>query len=54
MDTLAPSHATLTDTLSREMLSLPIYPQLPVEAVDRVIVEIRRFGELRQEPCLMG
>jgi dTDP-4-amino-4,6-dideoxygalactose transaminase len=30
-------------TAAREILSLPMYPQLAPEAVDRVIAEIRRF-----------
>jgi dTDP-4-amino-4,6-dideoxygalactose transaminase len=29
----------------REILSLPIYPQLGADAADRVIAEIRRFFE---------
>jgi dTDP-4-amino-4,6-dideoxygalactose transaminase len=40
----------LTETLSREVLSLPIYPQLPVESVDGVIAEIRRFASCDKSP----
>lgn len=32
-----------SEAASREILSLPMYPQLRAEAVDRVIAEIRRF-----------
>ena len=32
-----------SEAVAREILSLPIYPQLDDEAVDRVIAEIRRF-----------
>jgi dTDP-3-amino-3,4,6-trideoxy-alpha-D-glucose transaminase len=34
-----------TTRAAREILSLPIYPQLPAASVDRVIAETRRFFE---------
>jgi dTDP-4-amino-4,6-dideoxygalactose transaminase len=38
-----PSGLGLTERAAPQILSLPIYPQLPDEAVDRVIAEIRAF-----------
>jgi dTDP-4-amino-4,6-dideoxygalactose transaminase len=38
-----PSGLGLTERAAPQILSLPIYPQLPDEAVDRVISEIRAF-----------
>ena len=38
-----PSGLGLTERAAPQILSLPIYPQLPDEAVDRVISEIRTF-----------
>ena len=38
-----PSGLCASEKVSREILSLPIYPQLAEEAVDRVVGEMRRF-----------
>jgi dTDP-4-amino-4,6-dideoxygalactose transaminase len=38
-----PSGLCASEKAAREILSLPVYPQLPNGAVDRVISEIRRF-----------
>jgi len=38
-----PSGLCVSQKVSREILSLPVYPQLADEAVDRVVSEIRRF-----------
>jgi dTDP-4-amino-4,6-dideoxygalactose transaminase len=38
-----PSGLGITERAAAQILSLPIYPQIPDEAVDRVIAEIRSF-----------
>jgi dTDP-4-amino-4,6-dideoxygalactose transaminase len=38
-----PSGLCASEKAAREILSLPVYPQLADEAVERVVVEIRRF-----------
>jgi dTDP-4-amino-4,6-dideoxygalactose transaminase len=38
-----PSRLSVTERAASQILSLPIYPQLSAEAVDRVIAEIRGF-----------
>jgi dTDP-4-amino-4,6-dideoxygalactose transaminase len=38
-----PSGLGVTERAAPQILSLPIYPQISDEAVDRVIAEIRRF-----------
>ena len=38
-----PSGLCASRNVAREILSLPVYPQLADEAVDRVIAEVRRF-----------
>jgi dTDP-4-amino-4,6-dideoxygalactose transaminase len=40
---VGPTGLCKSEAAAREILSLPIYPQLGDEAVDRVIAEIRRF-----------
>jgi dTDP-4-amino-4,6-dideoxygalactose transaminase len=40
---IGPGGLAETERVCREILSLPMYPQLPDAAVDRVIAEIRRF-----------
>jgi dTDP-4-amino-4,6-dideoxygalactose transaminase len=40
---VGPGGLCQSETAAREILSLPIYPQLADEAVERVIAEIRRF-----------
>jgi len=40
---LGPSGLGVTERAAPQILSLPIYPQLPSEGVDRVISEIRAF-----------
>jgi hypothetical protein len=40
-----PAWLPQTTRIAREILSLPIYPQLGGEAAERVIAEIRRFFE---------
>jgi dTDP-3-amino-3,4,6-trideoxy-alpha-D-glucose transaminase len=39
----APGHATETDRISAEALSLPFWPMMPAAAVDRTAAEIRAF-----------
>jgi dTDP-4-amino-4,6-dideoxygalactose transaminase len=40
---VGPSGLCVSEKVAREILSLPVYPQLGDAAVDRVIAEIRRF-----------
>jgi dTDP-4-amino-4,6-dideoxygalactose transaminase len=40
-----PAGLAETTRVAREILSLPIYPQLGGEAVERVVAETRRFFE---------
>jgi hypothetical protein len=41
---VGPTGLCKSEAAAREILSLPIYPQLADAAVDRVIAEIRRFS----------
>jgi dTDP-4-amino-4,6-dideoxygalactose transaminase len=41
--TAGPSGLCASEKVAREILSLPVYPQLAGEAVERVVAEIRRF-----------
>ena len=38
-----PGDLPVSERLSREVLQLPLYPELPLEAVERIAREIRRF-----------
>ena len=33
----------VSEQLSREVLCLPLYPELPLDAVEEIAVEVRRF-----------
>jgi dTDP-4-amino-4,6-dideoxygalactose transaminase len=33
----------VSEGLSREVLSLPLYPELPLDALDEIAGEVRRF-----------
>jgi dTDP-4-amino-4,6-dideoxygalactose transaminase len=41
--TAGPSGLGVTERAAPQILSLPMYPQLSDEAIERVIAEIRRF-----------
>jgi dTDP-4-amino-4,6-dideoxygalactose transaminase len=45
-----PSGLGVTERAAPQILSLPIYPQLSVDAVDRVVAEIRAFLDVRSGP----
>jgi dTDP-4-amino-4,6-dideoxygalactose transaminase len=38
-----PGDLPVTEQLSREILSLPLYPELPLDRLERIAAEIRRF-----------
>jgi len=38
-----PGMLPVSEALSREVLSVPLYPELPVEAVERIAAEVRSF-----------
>jgi dTDP-4-amino-4,6-dideoxygalactose transaminase len=39
-----PGNLPVSEQLSREVLSLPLYPELPLEAVRRIAAEVRAFS----------
>ena len=41
------SHLRETELAAAEVLSLPLYPQLPIEHLDRVAAAIAQFGDGR-------
>jgi dTDP-4-amino-4,6-dideoxygalactose transaminase len=40
-----PGQLPVSEEISREVLSLPLYPELPLEAVARIAGEVRAFAE---------
>jgi dTDP-4-amino-4,6-dideoxygalactose transaminase len=47
---LAHGELPVSEQLAREVLSLPLYPELPLDVVARICREIRAFSEMRSAP----